>query len=70
VERELGGKKALTTVYFEGCPLQLRGPAVYRNKVRLALPQVLQIDASESLPAFLPLFTVMFGLSVRWDRMC
>lgn len=46
MERELGGKKSLTTVYFEGCPLQLRGPAVYRNKVRLALPQVLQIDAT------------------------
>lgn len=48
VERELGGKQDLTTVYFEGNPLQLNGPAVYRNKVRLALPQVKQIDASES----------------------
>jgi protein phosphatase 1 regulatory subunit 7 len=47
VERELGDKRALTTVYFEGNPLQLRGPAVYRNKVKLALPQVRQIDASE-----------------------
>jgi protein phosphatase 1 regulatory subunit 7 len=47
VERELGGKGKLTTVYFEGCPLQLKAPALYRNKVRLALPQVVQIDASE-----------------------
>ncbi|KAK0731274.1 hypothetical protein B0H67DRAFT_639686 [Lasiosphaeris hirsuta] len=46
VERELGDKKGLTTVYFEGNPLQLRGPALYRNKVRLALPQVQQIDAT------------------------
>ena len=48
VERHLADKTALTTVYFEGNPLQLRGPAVYRNKVRLALPQVRQVDASES----------------------
>jgi protein phosphatase 1 regulatory subunit 7 len=47
VERELRDKGELTTVYFEGNPLQLKGPAVYRNKVRLALPQVQQIDASE-----------------------
>lgn len=47
VERELADKKELETVYFEANPLQLNGPAVYRNKVRLALPQVKQIDASE-----------------------
>lgn len=47
VERELAGTEALETVYLEANPLQLRGPAVYRNKVRLALPQVKQIDASE-----------------------
>ena len=47
VERELKDKKNLRTVYFEMNPLQLMGPAVYRNKVRLALPQVKQIDASE-----------------------
>lgn len=47
VERELGDKKDLTTVYFEGNPLQLRAPALYRNKVKLALPQVRQIDASK-----------------------
>ncbi|KAL1843721.1 hypothetical protein VTJ49DRAFT_102 [Mycothermus thermophilus] len=46
VERELGDKKKLSTVYFEGNPLQLRAPALYRNKVRLALPQVRQIDAT------------------------
>jgi Leucine-rich repeat (LRR) protein len=49
VERELKSKEELTTVYFEGNPLQLKGPAVYRNKTRLALPQLKQIDASKSL---------------------
>ncbi|RFU33273.1 hypothetical protein B7463_g3082, partial [Scytalidium lignicola] len=39
VERELADKKNLTTVYFEGNPLQLKNPTLYRNKVRLALPQ-------------------------------
>lgn len=48
VERELKDKKHLETVYFEANPLQLNGPAVYRNKVRLLLPQVKQIDASKS----------------------
>ncbi|OAQ73442.1 protein phosphatase 1 regulatory subunit SDS22 [Pochonia chlamydosporia 170] len=46
VEKVLKDKENLTTVYFEGNPLQLRGPALYRNKVRLALPQVSQIDAT------------------------
>lgn len=46
VEKELKDKKALQTVYFEMNPMQLMGPAVYRNKVRLALPQVQQIDAT------------------------
>lgn len=58
VERALKDKKGLTTVYFEGNPLQLRGPALYRNKVRLALPQVSQIDASTSTS--LPLFPSVF----------
>lgn len=49
----LGDKKKLTTVYFEGNGLQLRAPALYRNKVRLALPQVMQIDASKSLDLLL-----------------
>lgn len=48
VERELKDKEKLQTVYFEGNPLQKSGPAVYRNKVRLALPQIVQIDASMS----------------------
>jgi hypothetical protein len=51
VERELKGKEELTTVYFEGNPLQLKGAAVYRNKIRLALPQLRQIDASRSFPS-------------------
>ncbi|EER29279.1 Leucine Rich Repeat family protein [Coccidioides posadasii C735 delta SOWgp] len=46
VERELRNKEELKTVYFEGNPLQTRGPALYRNKVRLALPQIQQIDAT------------------------
>lgn len=47
VEKYLGDKKELNTVYFEGNPLQLRNPVMYRNKVRLALPQIQQIDASK-----------------------
>ncbi|KAL2813788.1 hypothetical protein BDW59DRAFT_176634 [Aspergillus cavernicola] len=46
VERELKDKENLKTVYFEGNPLQTKGPVVYRNKVRLAIPQIMQIDAS------------------------
>ncbi|CAL8583517.1 protein phosphatase regulatory subunit Sds22 [Xanthoria parietina] len=46
VEKELADKKELTTVYFEGNPLQTKSPALYRNKVRLALPQIKQIDAT------------------------
>jgi protein phosphatase 1 regulatory subunit 7 len=46
----LGDKENLETVYFEGNPLQMRQPVLYRNKVRLALPKVKQIDASESVP--------------------
>ena len=47
VEKELKDKENLETVYFEGNPLQTSGPAVYRNKIRLMLPQVKQIDASK-----------------------
>ncbi len=50
IERELADKEQLNTVYFEGNPLQLRQPVLYRNKVRLALPRVKQIDASKSCP--------------------
>jgi hypothetical protein len=46
-EQELGQIKALTTVYFEGNPVQLNNRVTYRNKIRLALPQVKQIDAGE-----------------------
>ncbi|KAF7934456.1 hypothetical protein BELL_0091g00050 [Botrytis elliptica] len=46
VEEHLKDKEKLNTVYFEGNPLQLKGPALYRNKVRLTLPQVMQIDAT------------------------
>ncbi|KAF2675550.1 L domain-like protein [Microthyrium microscopicum] len=46
VESQLKDKKELKTVYFEGNPLQTRQPVLYRNKVRLALPQVVQIDAT------------------------
>ena len=49
VERELKDKKKLDTVYFEANPIQLQSPALYRNKVRLALPQIRQIDASKCL---------------------
>lgn len=50
VTEVLGDKENLETVYFEGNPLQMRQPVLYRNKVRLALPRVKQIDASESVP--------------------
>ena len=46
VEKELADKKELKTVYFEMNPLQLKNPALYRNKVKLALPLIQQIDAS------------------------
>jgi Leucine-rich repeat (LRR) protein len=50
VEKELADKENLATVYFEGNPLQTLTAVLYRNKIRLALPQVKQIDASKSLP--------------------
>ncbi|KAI9682287.1 MAG: Protein phosphatase 1 regulatory subunit sds22 [Caeruleum heppii] len=46
VESQLKDKESLNTVYFEGNPLQTKNPVLYRNKVRLALPQVQQIDAT------------------------
>ncbi|KAI9837050.1 MAG: hypothetical protein M1819_000699 [Sarea resinae] len=46
VEKELKDKEELDTVYFEGNPLQTNAPVMYRNKIRLALPQVKQIDAT------------------------
>jgi protein phosphatase 1 regulatory subunit 7 len=59
VERELKDKESLQTVYFEGNPLQMNGPAVYRNKVKLALPQIVQIDASMFSPSPLPTTRIM-----------
>lgn len=49
IEKQLADKEELNTVYFEGNPLQTKNPALYRNKVRLAIPQVNQIDASKFL---------------------
>lgn len=49
IEKELAGTQSLKTVYFEANPLQTKNPVLYRNKVRLTLPQIQQIDASMSL---------------------
>ncbi|KAF2763342.1 L domain-like protein [Pseudovirgaria hyperparasitica] len=46
IEQELNHSQELTTVYFEGNPVQLRDPAHYRLKVKLALPRIMQIDAT------------------------
>ncbi|KAK5699244.1 protein phosphatase regulatory subunit Sds22 [Elasticomyces elasticus] len=46
IEAVLKDKKKLEEVYFEGNPVQKSGPVLYRNKVRLALPQVVKIDAA------------------------
>lgn len=46
VEKELGIIKTLTTVYLEGNPMQLKNRATYRNKIKLALPHIQQIDAT------------------------
>lgn len=46
IERALKDKEKLDEVYFEGNPIQKQNPVLYRNKVRLALPQVLKIDAT------------------------
>ncbi|KAI4776806.1 L domain-like protein [Aureobasidium sp. EXF-3400] len=51
LEKELGDKKELSEVYFEGNPLQKSNPVLYRNKVRLALPQVSKIDATPTTAA-------------------
>lgn len=46
IERALKDKEKLEEVYFEGNPVQRINPVLYRNKVRLALPQVKKIDAA------------------------
>jgi len=50
LENELKDKEQLSEVYFEGNPLQTQNEVLYRNKVRLALPQVTKIDASKKCP--------------------
>ena len=45
VEQQLQNKTKLTTVYFEGNPLETDARAVYRRKIRVLLPQLKQIDA-------------------------
>ena len=47
LERALKDKEALSEIYLEGNPLQRANEVLYRNKVRLALPQVTKIDASK-----------------------
>ncbi|KAK5697617.1 protein phosphatase regulatory subunit Sds22 [Elasticomyces elasticus] len=47
IEAVLKDKNKLEEVYFEGNPVQKSGPVLYRNKVRLALPQVVKIDAGK-----------------------
>ena len=64
IERELRDKEKLTTVYFEGNPLEQRNPVLYRNKVRLALPQLKQIDASKFV--FSPRPSTSPTLLFRW----
>ncbi|KAG8629753.1 hypothetical protein KVT40_001372 [Elsinoe batatas] len=46
VERALKDKTSLTEVYFERNPIQRQNEVLYRNKIRLALPQVTKIDAA------------------------
>lgn len=50
ITKELGHIEPLVTVYFEGNPLETRQRVLYRNKVRLALPNIRKIDASKSIP--------------------
>ena len=68
VEDELRHMVKLNTVYFEGNPLQLKAPALYRNKVRLMLPQVVQIDASKSSPPLSPFHTELLLIWMRSFR--
>lgn len=51
IDRVLRDKENLEEVYFEGNPVQRQNPVLYRNKVRLALPQITKIDACESFNA-------------------
>ena len=47
LELELANKDGMQTVYLERNPLQRKAGVNYRNKVRLAIPRIKQIDASE-----------------------
>ncbi|KAI9276372.1 hypothetical protein BY458DRAFT_433575, partial [Sporodiniella umbellata] len=49
VEEELGKIKTLETVYLEGNPMQLENKTTYRNKIKLALPNIKQIDATTTM---------------------
>lgn len=55
LEIHLRNARSLHTAYFEGNPLQTRKRETYRNKLRLALPQLRQIDASKCPPPTGPL---------------
>jgi hypothetical protein len=57
IERALRDKEKLEEVYFEGNPVQKREPVLYRNKIRLALPQVSKIDACKFFPLCYPLLS-------------
>jgi Leucine-rich repeat (LRR) protein len=46
IQQELGDLEGLHTVYFEHNPLQKTAGATYRNKIRLCLKAVKQIDAT------------------------
>ena len=56
LEQELANKEGMQTVYLERNPLQKRAGVNYRNKVRLVIPQIKQIDASELYSPILQLF--------------
>ncbi|KAG9016641.1 hypothetical protein FRB90_002708 [Tulasnella sp. 427] len=46
LEAQLGKTSTLKTIYLEGNPCQKEDMANYRRKVKLALPQLVQIDAT------------------------
>ncbi|RUP44130.1 protein phosphatase 1 regulatory subunit 7 [Jimgerdemannia flammicorona] len=46
LEQQLADKRHLSTVYLEGNPMQRDNQPTYRTKVKLAVPQVKQIDAT------------------------
>jgi Leucine-rich repeat (LRR) protein len=50
IEDELGGLEGLHTVYFEHNPLQKAAGPTYRNKIRLCLKAIKQIDATYLRP--------------------